>query len=109
MADEIEDRGHEPVLAKPGTVAFEEALEDERRAERALVRAIIKDVAICVPVAIPIYVGLIALALRGRHPSWGAWLGMGAGLGVLAGLFFGVWAAFVTKAHLLDEADQHVT
>jgi hypothetical protein len=106
MPDEIDDRGREPVLAKPGTVALETALEEERSAERALVRAIIKDVAFCVPVTISICVGLIALALRGQHPVWGVWLGMAAGIGVLVGLFFGVWAAFVTKARLLDEVDQ---
>jgi hypothetical protein len=106
MADEIEDRGHEPSLASPRTLAFEQALEKEHGAERALVHAIIKDVAICVLVAIPIFVGVIALALRSQHPRWGGWLGMAVGIGVLAGLFFGVWAAFVTKAHLLDEADQ---
>jgi hypothetical protein len=109
MADEIDDRGQEPALANPRTLAFEQALEEERGAERALVRAIIKDVAICVPVAIPIFVGVIALALRSQDPRWGAWLGMAVGIGVLAGLFFGVWAAFVTKAHLLDEIDQPVT
>jgi hypothetical protein len=109
MADEIAHRGDDPVLAKPGTVALEEALDEERSAERALMRAIVKDVATCVPVTIPICVGLVALALRGKHPVWGVWLSMAGGIGVLVGVFFGVWAAFVTKARLLDEVDQHVT
>jgi hypothetical protein len=70
---------------------------------------ILKGVAISVPITIPICIALVALAVGGQHPKWGAWLGMAAGIGLLVGLFFGVWAGFVSKAHLLDEVEEHVS
>jgi hypothetical protein len=109
MANEIEPLGHEPIRDESPATHADEALQEERSAERALVVGILKSVAICVPIAIPVCIGLIALALRNDHPSWGAWLGMATGIGVLVGVFFGVWAGFVTKAHLLDEVEEHAT
>jgi hypothetical protein len=33
---------------------------------------------------------------------------MAVGVGVLSGLFFGSWAAFVAKTHLFEELDRKV-
>ena len=48
-------------------------------------------------------------SVGGKHPSWGAWLAIGAVVGVFAGAFFGGWAGFLAKAHVLDDVDAHVT
>jgi hypothetical protein len=85
------------------------ALEDERSAEMSLIRAVFVGVAIAIPVSIPIWVGLVALAVGGNDPEWGPWLGIAIGIGILNGVFFGAWAGFVTKAHLLDDVDRHAT
>jgi hypothetical protein len=82
-----------------------ELLEQERRAEHALLIDCIRDVAITVPLTVALWVGLIALAVGRKDPDWGAWLGMAAGIGVLAGLFFGVWIAFVRNADHLQKID----
>ena len=35
-------------------------------------------------------------------------IAMAVGVGVLSGLFFGSWAAFVAKTHLFEELDRNV-
>jgi hypothetical protein len=85
------------------------ALEEARSAEASLIRAVFVGVAIAVPVSILLWVGLIALAVGGKDPEWGPWLGIAIGIGILNGVFFGALAGFVTKAHLLDDVDRHGT
>jgi hypothetical protein len=85
------------------------ALEEERSAEMSLIRAVFVGSAIAIPVSILIWVGLVALAVGGNDPEWGPWLGIAIGIGILNGVFFGAWAGFVTKAHLLDDVDRHAT
>ena len=99
------DNESKALLEQGGTVSSEASVEEERRAEHALVIDCIRDVAITVPLAVALWVGLVALALRGKDPDWGAWLGMAAGIGVLAGLFFGTWIAFVRNAPRLQKID----
>jgi hypothetical protein len=82
-----------------------ELVDEERRAEHALFIDCIRDVVITVPVTVAFWVGLVALAVGRKEPDWGAWLGMAAGIGVLAGLFFGVWIAFVRNAAQLQKTD----
>ena len=49
----------------------------------------------------------MVVALDDDSPAWGAYLGIAAIVGCFAGAFFGGWAAFVLKAHQLDEVDSH--
>jgi hypothetical protein len=51
----------------------------------------------------------LVLAVGDKDPAWGAWLGMAAAIGLLNGVFFGALAGFITKAHVLDDVDQHAT
>jgi hypothetical protein len=102
MADHIETSGqHSSLETNEPIVIAEEA------AERALARAIVKSVLISVPLMIAFWVLLVVVAVGDKDPDWGPWLGMAAGIGVLAGVFFGAWAGFVAKAHVLDDIDLH--
>jgi hypothetical protein len=85
------------------------ALEEERAAEVSLIRTVFAGVAIAIPVCIVIWVGLVALAVGHEGPEWGAWLGMAVVIGILNGVFFGALAGFITKAHVLDDVDDHTT
>jgi len=64
------------------------------------IRSTIRSVAVSVPVAIAVVVGLIALAVHNEHPDWNAWLSMAVGIGVVAGVFFGLLAGFMRTSHL---------
>jgi Na+/H+ antiporter NhaC len=68
-----------------------------------LTRSIAKALTVSVPLMILIFVGLVALALRGRSPNWPAYLSMAVGVGLLNGLFFGVLVGFVRSAHRFDD------
>ena len=92
-----------PELLVPLDDAHAEALA----AERALWRAAIWGVVIATPVCIVIWMLIVVLALSGDDPAWGAYLGIAAIVGVLAGVYFGGWAAFTVTAHQLDEVDSH--
>jgi hypothetical protein len=83
------------------------SLAEEVNAERLLVRRVITGVAAAVPVSVAVWLGLIALAVGNKDPEWPSWLGMGAVIGVLSGVFFGAWAGFVTQTHALEEIDRH--
>jgi hypothetical protein len=61
-----------------------------RRAEKHLVRNIIIWTVIAVPVFATVYALIIVLALRGSALSGGS-IAMGAGVGILAALFWGLW------------------
>jgi hypothetical protein len=74
-------------------------------AERSLWRATIWGTVIATPICIVIWMLIVVLSVGGKDPAWGAYLGIAAIVGVLAGAFFGGWAAFIAKAHLLDEVD----
>jgi threonine/homoserine/homoserine lactone efflux protein len=100
VSSEIDLAGHEIA------VAGDDALVEELAAERSLWHAIIVGMLIAVPICILIWCGIIALAVGPNDPQdWFAWLGIGAVVGVLAGAFFGAWAGFTAKAHLLDDVD----
>jgi hypothetical protein len=84
-------------------------LDEEMAAEQSLFRAVIWGIVIAIPVCMVIWIGMVALAVGGKDPDWWAWIGMGALVGVLAGAFFGGWAGFTMKAHLLDELDERAS
>lgn len=84
------------------------ALDRELRAEHGLARGIVVGVAFAVPVCAALWVGLIALALAGSSTSLVAPLAMGAGFGILSGVFFGTWWGFVSATHTFEELDRDV-
>ena len=72
---------------------------NRRSPEQAMRVTIIKSVLVSVPVAIGIFVGMVALAVRNQQPDWGADLVMAAGIGVIAGVFFGLLMGFTLTSH----------
>ena len=102
MADHIATSGQRSGLETNEPIAITEVA-----AERALAGAIVKSMLISVPLMIAFEVLLVAVAVGDKNPDWVSWLGMAAGIGVLAGVFFGAWAGFVAKAHVLDDIDLH--
>jgi hypothetical protein len=87
-------------------VPHDRAIEETLAAERSLWRAVMWGIIIAIPVCIVIWIAIIALAVGGKDPDWGAWIGIGIVVGVIAGAFFGGWAAFTAKSHLLDDVDE---
>ena len=83
------------------------ALEEQIAVERSVFRGVILRAALGVPVGVVIVLGLVALAIGGKDPDWGVWLGTLAAVGALAGAFFGALFAFIMKAHVLDELADH--
>ncbi len=101
---EIELAGGE--IAIPGDAI----LEEELAAERALWRSVLWGVIIAIPICVVIWCIIVALAVGPKDGvDWLAWLGIGAGVGVLAAGFFGGWAGFTVKAHMLDEVDHRAS
>ena len=87
-------------------VPYDDPNHEALAAERSLWRAVIKWTLIAIPICILIWVGLITLAVGTKDPEWGAWIGIGIIVGTFAGAFFGGWAAFTAKSHLLDVVDE---
>jgi hypothetical protein len=65
----------------------------------AIRMTVVKSIAVSVPLAIGIFVGMVALALRNQQPDWAAYLAMAAGIGVIAGVFFGLLMGFTLTSH----------
>jgi len=78
----------------------------EAELERRLVRRIAVAVAVATPISILFWIGVIWLSVGLSGASVAGALVMGAGIGVLAGLFWGAWAAFAFYSPVLDEHDR---
>jgi len=81
-------------------------VEETRRAEHDLVRWIVIGIAVMVPVCVVLFMASIWFDVSYESVPVGGPLAMGAAVGVLAGLFFGAWVAFVFKGHAFDELDR---
>ncbi|HSO95243.1 MAG TPA: hypothetical protein VLV81_04310 [Acidimicrobiia bacterium] len=93
----------------PGSAQVPSRLEQVQVAERDLFAATVKYSMIAVPICVVIWLGLVSIALALAHSgNFFIALPMAGGVGVVAGLFFGAWAAFLAKAHALDELDRRV-
>ena len=80
---------------------------EELDAEKSVWRAVGWGILIAVPICIVIFMLIVAIAVGPEDPQdWAAWLGIAAIVGIFAGAFFGGWAGFTAKAHLLDEIDR---
>jgi hypothetical protein len=97
---------HPSTPAKPETA--DHAFEEELQAEHVLGRAIIVGVLVAVPINVGVWVGLVAFAVSRSGSALGGPIAMAVVVGVLSGLFFGTWAAFVGKTHLFEEMDRTV-
>jgi hypothetical protein len=83
------------------------SLEEEKAAERLLLRAVVMGTVIATPICIAVWMLIVTLAIKGESGlDWWQWLGIASVVGVFAGAFFGGWAGFVAKAHVLDEVDR---
>ena len=103
MSDEIEPAGSEVLVARDA------AIQETLAAERSLWRAVMWGTIIAIPICIVIWIAIVALAVGGKDPDWGAWIGIGILVGAFAGAFFGGWAAFTAKSHLLDAVDERAS
>jgi threonine/homoserine/homoserine lactone efflux protein len=84
----------------PGPQAIDATSSDEQpTAEEKMRATVIKSVAVSVPLAIAFFVGLVALAVRNQQPDWNAWISMAAGIGIIAGVFFGLLVGFMSTSH----------
>jgi NO-binding membrane sensor protein with MHYT domain len=91
--------------AEASPEVFEASLHAEEDAERKLMRSIIKAVAIGIPVGIVVFIGMLALAI-GNDTKWYVWVLLGALMGTIAAVLFGVLGAVTLSAHKLDEIDR---
>ena len=96
-------------LERAGTETSVATVDEEREAERALWRTVFKASLIAIPICVVIWVGLVWLAISDKNEALGSPLAIGAVIGVIAGVFFGGWAGFLAKSHLLDEVDRRAT
>jgi predicted metal-binding membrane protein len=81
-------------------------VEETRRAEHDLVRWIVIGIAVMVPACVGMFMASIWFDMTYESAPVGGPLAMAAAVGVLAGLFFGAWVAFVFKGHAFDELDR---
>ena len=70
-----------------------------------MVRAIIHGILIALPFTVAFTIGLVALAASDKE-TWYVWVGLGAGIGAYASVFFGSVAGVMLTSHLLDELDE---
>jgi threonine/homoserine/homoserine lactone efflux protein len=83
--------------------ALDAAVAEKPSSVEHVARAnMVKAVAVSVPLAVVVFLGLVSLAVRNQDPDWPAYLSMAAGIGVLAGVFFGLLAGFMRSIPLFD-------
>jgi len=85
--------------------SFERSLAAERVAEQTLMRSITKSVAIGLPVGIVFFIALLAIAISDKT-EWYVVVGVGAIMGVIAAVLFGMLGGVTLVAHTLEEVDK---
>jgi uncharacterized membrane protein (DUF485 family) len=90
-----------------GLSSFDASLAAERSAERTVTRSIVRSVAVLLPIMIAFFIGLIALAV-GDDLDIGVIIGVGAMLGVIGAILFGMLAGVTLAAHAFDDVDRGV-
>jgi hypothetical protein len=75
-------------------------------AERRLVHSVAIWIAVLVPIGAVAFSLLILLATNLAGVPEGAPVLMGAGIGVLAGIFFGMWAGVVVSSGQIERTEQ---
>ena len=91
------------------STAVPSPLDRELGLEHELLVSSVKLSLIAIPICVAIWVGLVSLALAmAGSGNFVVALPMAGGIGIIAGVFFGVWAAFLGKADDLEELDRAV-
>jgi hypothetical protein len=91
-------------LAPAVQIAPVEATDAE--AERRLVGHMIVSTLIAIPLLVAFWMGLVAIAISFTDIGYGPPLAMAAGVGTLAGVFWGTWMGFVSYSNSM-EAERH--
>ncbi len=84
---------------------YEASLHAEEDAEQKLMHSIIKSTLIALPIGIVVFVGMLAIAI-GDHTEWYVWVLLGALMGTIGAVLFGMLGAVTLAAHKLDEIDR---
>ncbi|HEX5586228.1 MAG TPA: hypothetical protein VFZ17_02875 [Acidimicrobiia bacterium] len=87
--------------------SFDSSLAAERSAERTVMRSIVRCVAVLWPIMMAFFIGLIALAVGGDLDFW-VILGVGALLGTIGAVLFGMLGGVTMAAHAFDDVDRGV-
>jgi len=85
--------------------SFDTALTAERAAEQTLMRSIMKSIAIGVPLGVVFFIVLLTIALAGQT-QWYVIVGLGAIMGVLGAVLFGMLGGVTLVAHVLEDVDR---
>ena len=107
MSSELVARGEgqsvEPMGDTSGT--FDASLAAERAAELVLMRSITRTIVIGIPVGIAFFIALLAIAVGGTL-EWWVIIGLGAGLGIVGAVLFGMLGGVTLVAHVLEDVDR---
>ena len=85
--------------------SFDAALTAERAAEQTLMRSITKSIVIGVPVGIAFFIVLLTIAVAGQT-EWYVIVGLGAIMGVIGAVLFGMLGGVTLVAHVLEDVDR---
>ena len=99
MSNEVDTR------TDASTDVYETSLHAEEDAERKLMHSIIRSIAIALPIGIVVGIGMLAIAI-GDHTEWYVWVLLGALMGTIGAVLFGMLGAVTLAAHELDEIDR---
>src|SRR4029078_4170378 len=91
-------------VRQPAPALREEA---DHLAERHLVRRMIIGMAILIPIGAVFFAFLVGVAVWSTGTAIAGPVAMGAGGGVLAGIFFGTWAGFVASVNEFEDLEHH--
>jgi hypothetical protein len=79
-------------------------LERQLAAEHTMVRSVALGILVALPITVTLAIGMMGLAMSAKQ-SWYVWVGLGAGIGGYAALFFGMWGGVVYSTREFDELD----
>jgi hypothetical protein len=86
---------------------FAARLEQARATERNLMVRVVRASIVAVPICIVIWVGIVSIALAiADSGNFEVALPMAAGVGIVAGVFFGMWWGFLRTADEFEELDR---
>jgi Mg/Co/Ni transporter MgtE len=85
--------------------SFDRSLAAERVAEQTLMRSITKSIVIGIPVGIVFFIALLAIAVADKT-EWYVVVGIGAIMGVIAAVLFGMLGGVTLVAHVLEDVDK---
>ena len=88
---------------------FAGRLERAHAVERTLMVRVVRASLVAVPICVVIWLGIVAVALAlAGSGNFEVALPVGGGVGIVAGVFFGMWWAFLCTADEFEELDRSV-